>query len=126
MNAKGPRICCARLSQEFDRLIQMPEKEMALTQRTIIVGNSRVMWIELDRFLDIGDCFLWLPHLYQGQSNIAKCHRIISIERNPCFQLNLRFGQSVLNSTEDPHSYVRSRIVRITLENFAEHFSTCA
>ena len=61
-----PRFCGTRLSQEFDRLIQMPEKQIARTQRTIIVSNSRVMRTEPDRFLDIGDCLLRLSHLYQG------------------------------------------------------------
>jgi|SRR6516162_4373693 hypothetical protein len=119
-SSKGRRICGARLPQEFDRLIQMPEKEMALTERRIIGDNRRVVWAKPDRFLDIGNCLLRFPHLYQGYSKIPKCNRMISVQGNRRFQLDPRFAQPVLKSTEDPQTYMRSRIVRIILENFSE------
>ena len=55
-----PRTRGARFSQQIDCLIYLAQKKMTPTQRIIINGYERVMWIEPAGFLELGDCRLRL------------------------------------------------------------------
>ena len=69
MPKRQPRICSTRFPEEIDCLIHMTQKQMALTQAEIKGAHISIARVEPDRFLDVGDCRLWLT---QGPQRVAK------------------------------------------------------
>ena len=47
------RVCCARLPEEVDPLINMAEEEMGLTQYRIRPGDVWIARVETDRLLNV-------------------------------------------------------------------------
>jgi hypothetical protein len=49
------RISGAGLSQEFDCLVDLTQKQMAGPQRPVIISDGRIARVKARRFFDIGD-----------------------------------------------------------------------
>jgi hypothetical protein len=71
-------------------------------------------------FFDVGDSSLWLTYEQQRVAKLEMGTRIIAVERCCPLELDLRFDQSVLNSTDHPHRKVRHRAVLTALKSFEE------
>src|ERR1700730_8682701 len=113
------RICCTRLSQQVYGLIDMAKEKLAYTQSPIRGIDIRIVRTEPDRFLDVGDCCLWLAQIHQDEAELSKGPRV-SVERCSCLELDPGFGQSVLNATKHSHRPVCHRVIRVPLEYFEE------
>ena len=118
------RICCTRLSQQVYGLIDMAKEKLAYTQSPIRGIDIRIVRTEPDRFLDVGDCCLWLAQIHQDEAELSKGPRV-SVERCCCLELDPGFGQSVLNATKHSHRPVCHRVIRVPLEYFEEQEQRC-
>src|SRR6266481_427667 len=120
MNIPKTRICRACLPQEVYCLIHMAEQKMTGTQSPIGVGDIPVVGIEPDRFFEVRDCRLWLSQKHQRHTKLMKGAAIVVVQGYRCLVLDLRFGQSVLKSAEDPQREMRHRAARVAFEGLEE------
>src|ERR1700694_3019800 len=91
-----------------------------------MAGQSRVMWIEPDGFLEEGDTCFWLTQPQHCLPKLENCAGVTAVERDRRLELHLRLAQAVLQSPEYPHRNMRHRAVRIALESFEEQlFGPC-
>src|ERR1700719_31790 len=120
MHEIDARVSGSRSSEEFDRLDHISQQEVALTQSAVAGINERVIRAEADRFFDVWESFVGLAQKNQRLSDLADADRVVGIERDSRFQLNLRFIQPSLQTTENPQRKVRFHIVRIRFEHLQE------
>src|ERR1700730_9003699 len=91
-----------------------------------MAGQSRVMWIEPDGFLEEGGTCFWFPQPHHCLPKLENCAGVTAVERDRRLELHLRLAQAVLQSPEYPHRNMRHRAVRIALESFEEQlFGPC-
>src|SRR5215471_7491178 len=100
MNIPIPRIPGTRPREQIRCQIRTAQDEMARAQRIIIMGNKWVARIELDRFLYVGDPLLWFAEISERVAELVKGTGVISVKCDRRFQLDPRFGQSILTSAE--------------------------
>src|SRR6516225_11509562 len=120
MNIPEARICCPRLRQKLNCLIQMAEKKMTGTQSPIRVGDIRVVGVEPDGLFEVGDRRLWPTQKHQRQTKLMKRAAIVVVEGYRSLVFDPCFSQSVLKSAEDPQREMRHRSLWVALEGFNE------
>src|SRR5258705_11294440 len=91
---------------------------MAHSYRRIKISPIRVVRIEPDSLLDVWNPRLWLAHIQERVAKLVERSRVVAVEGYCRLELDLRFGQSVLNPAQHAHRIMRPRTVRIALESF--------
>src|SRR6266446_4582315 len=76
------------------------------------------MRIKPDSLLDVRDSRVWLTQPHQHLAKLKVRARVVAVEGYCRLELDLRFGQSVLNPAEHSDRIMRHRAVHVALESF--------